>query len=62
MKHALYRIDNLKIVFVDHNFQNTSRDANDKNKTHFNIFKFYIMTHYIIFIRLYNSAQSFDII
>ena len=26
MKHALYRIDNLKIVFVKYRFQNTARD------------------------------------
>ena len=62
MKHALYRIDNLKIVFVKYKFQNTVRDKNDENKTHFNIFKLYIMTHYVTFIRLYDSVQNIDIV
>ena len=60
MKYALYRIDNLKTVFVKYKFQITIRDENDENETHFNIFKFHIMTHYVIFIRLYNSVQNFD--
>ena len=62
IKHALYRIDSLKIVFVKYKFQNTVRDENDEDETHFNIFKLYVMTHYVIFIRLYDSAQSFDTI
>ena len=60
IKHTLYRINNLKIVFVKYRFQNTARDENDENETHFNTFKLYIMTHYVIFIQLYSSAQSFD--
>ena len=60
MKHALYQIDNLKIVFVKYRSQNIARNENDKNETHFNIFKLHVITHYVIFIRLYNSAQSFD--
>ena len=62
MKHALYRIDNLKTIFVKYKFQNTARDEDDENKMHFNILKLHIMTHYVTFIRLYNSAQSFDIV
>ena len=61
MKYALYRINNLKIVFVKYRFQNTTRNENNKDETYFNFFKFYIMTHYVTFIRLYDSAQSFDI-
>ena len=62
MKHAFYQIDSLKIVFVKYRFQNTARDENDENETHFNIFKLHVMTHYVIFIWLYDSAQSFDIV
>ena len=62
MKHALYRIDNSKTVFVKYEFQNTTRNENDEDETHFNLFKFHIMTHYMTFIRLYNSAQGFDIV
>ena len=60
MKHALYRIENLKTVFVKYRFQNTARDENDEDEIHFNIFKFYVMTYYVTFIRFYDSAQSFD--
>ena len=60
MKHAFYRIDNLKIIFVKHKFQNTPRDENDENETHFNIFKLHIITYFMTFIQLYNSAQNFD--
>ena len=60
MKHALYRINNLKIVFIKYKFQNTARDENNENETHFNILKLHIMTQDVIFNRLYNSAQSFD--
>ena len=60
MKYAFYRIDSLKIIFVKCKFQNTVRDENDECKTHFNILKLHVMTHYVTFIRLYNSAQSFD--
>ena len=51
-----YRIDHLKIVFVKNRFQNTACDENDENETHFNIFKLYIMTYYVTFIRLYDSV------
>ena len=60
MKHAFCRIDNLKIIFAKYKFQNTVRDENDKNETHFNILKFYVMIHYMTFIRLYDSIQNFD--
>ena len=60
MKYALYRIDNLKIIFVKYKFQNTARDENDKNETHYKIFKLHVIIHYMIFIRLYNSVQNFD--
>ena len=60
MKHAFYRIDNLKIVFIKYKFQNTARDENDENKTHFNNFKLHVIIHYMIFIRLFDSVQSFD--
>ena len=56
MKHALHQIDSLKIIFVKYKFQNTVRDENDENETYFNIFKFHVMTHYVTFIRLYDSA------
>ena len=56
MKHTLYRIDNLKTIFVKYKFQNTARDKNNKNKTHFNIFKLHVMTYYMTFIRLYDSV------
>ena len=62
MKHAFYRIDNLKTIFIKYKFQNTARDDNDENEIHFNIFKLHIITHYTIFIRLYDSVQDFDIV
>ena len=60
MKHTLYRIDNLKIVFVKYKFQNTFRNENNEDEMHFNIFKFHVIIHYVIFIRLYNNVQGFD--
>ena len=63
MKHALYRINNLKIIFVKYRSQNTTYDENDKNdenETRFNIFKLHVFTHWMTFIRLYNNAQNFD--
>ena len=60
INHALYRIDNLKIIFFKFKFQNTARDENDENKIHFNIFKFHVITSYMVFIELYDSVQSFD--
>ena len=62
IKYALYRINNLKIVFIKYKFQNTVRDENDQDETPFNNFKFHVMTHYVTFIRLYYSAQNFDIV
>ena len=56
MKHTLYRIDNLKIVFIKYRFQNTARDENDENEMHFNIFKLSVIIHYVTFIRLYDSV------
>ena len=56
MKHALYRIDNLKTIFVKYKSQNTARDDDNENETHFNIFKLHVMTHYTTFIRLYDSV------
>ena len=52
MKHALYRINNLKIVFVKYKFQNTARDKNDENKTYLNIFKLHVMIYYITFVQV----------
>ena len=60
MKHALYRIDSLKMVIVKYKFYSTARDENDGDETYFDIFKLHIMTHDVIFIQLYDSAQSFD--
>ena len=60
IKHALYLIDSLKTVFAKYKFQNTARDENDENETHFSIFKFHVMTYYVTFIRLYDNVQSFD--
>ena len=60
MKHTLHWIDSLKTVFVKYKFQNTVRDENDENGTHFNILKLHVRIYYMIFIRLYDSAQSFD--
>ena len=37
MKHALYRINNLKIVFIKYKFQNTVRNKNNEYKIYFNI-------------------------
>ena len=62
MKHTLYRIDDLKIIFVKYKFQIIVYDKDDENETYFNIFKLHIMTHYVIFIRLYDSVQDLDIV
>ena len=56
IKYVLYRINSLKTVFIKYRFQNTTRDKNDENEMHFNIFKLHLMTHSIIFIRLYNNV------
>ena len=56
IKHALYRIDSLKIIFIKYRFQNTALNKDDENETHFNIFKLHVITHYVIFIRLYDSV------
>ena len=45
MKHALYRIDSLKIIFVKYKFQNTVCDEKNEDETHFNILKFHVMTY-----------------
>ena len=48
IKHTLYQIKNLKTIFVKYQSQNTMHDKNnenDENKTHFNIFKFYMFTY-----------------
>ena len=48
MKHALYRINNLKTIFVKYRSQNTTHDENDENdenEIHFNIFKLHVFTH-----------------
>ena len=60
MKHAFYRIDNLKIIFIKYKFQNIIHDDDDENGIHFNIFKLHVMTHYTTFIRLYDNVQDFD--
>ena len=63
MKHALYRINNLKTIFVKYRSQNTTYDKNNENnenKIRFNIFKLHMFIHWRTFIRLYNNAQNFD--
>ena len=48
MKHALYRINNLKTIFVKYRSQNTTydeNDENDENEIRFNIFKLHVFTH-----------------
>ena len=50
------RIDNLKYVFTN----SRSVDSNI-NEKYFNYFKFYIMIYFVNFIRLYKSANDFDI-
>ena len=49
-KHTLYRINNLKTIFVKYKSQNTIRDENDKNEMDSNIFKCHVMIHYMTFI------------
>ena len=61
IKHMFDRIDNLKTVFVKCKFKNTVRNKNDKNETHFNIFKFHLMIYYVTFIRLYNIHKTYYI-
>jgi len=56
LKYILYRIDNLKTIFVKYRLQNIIYNKNNKNKIYFNIFKLYILTHYVAFIRLFNNA------
>ena len=56
MTKALRRVNKLKTEFIDFRlvFKKTE-------KNHFNFFKFYIMSHYIKFIRLYDNVDQFDI-
>ncbi len=56
LKYTLYWINNLKTIFVKYRLQNITHNKNNKNKTYFNIFKLYILTYYIAFIRLFNNA------
>ena len=58
IKHAFYRIDNLKTIFVKYKFKNTVRDKNDEDEMHFNNFN--VITHYEISIQLYDNVQDFD--
>ena len=58
----MYRINKFKIVFVKYKFQNTIENNNDENESYFNILKLYIIIHYIVFIRLYDNTQNFDIL
>ena len=60
MIHALYKLNNLKNVFFKYRSQSTIDDVENENEKFFNIFKLYVMTHYVTFIRFYDSAQSFD--
>ena len=53
---VLRRINKLKIEFVD--FRPVFKKI---EKNHFNFFKFHVMSHYIKFIRLYDSVDQFDI-
>jgi len=60
MKQALYQINKLKIMFIKYRSQNTIYDKDNENETHFNILKLHVMSHYMTFIHLYDSAQSFN--
>ena len=52
IKKAFRRIDKLKIEFAD--FRLIFKKI---KKNYFNFFKFYIMSHYTKFIRLYNNVN-----
>ena len=56
MTKILRRVNKLKIEFTDFRFVFKKIE-----KSHFNFFKFHVMSHYIKFIRLYDSADQFDI-
>jgi len=60
MKQALYQINKLKMMFIKYRSQNITYNEDNENETHFNILKLYIINHYMTFIHLYNSAQSFN--
>ena len=71
LQYALYRLDKFKTIFIKYRFQNTilnkSNDEIENNDEeiydnyYFNIFKLYIITHYVDFIRLYENVQNFNI-
>ena len=45
IRHALYRMNSLKSIFVKYRSQNTTHDEDNENETRFNIFKFYIFIY-----------------
>ena len=48
IKHALYRINNLKTIFVKYQSQNTTYDENnenDENEIRFNIVKLHVFIY-----------------
>jgi hypothetical protein len=56
LQHAIYRMNVFKSIFV------SARSSNkETKKEHFNFFKFHVMTHYIAFIRKYETANEYDI-
>ena len=62
IKQTLYRINKFKIVFAKYKSQDTIENNDDENESYFNIFKLHIIIHYIVFIRLYDNTQNFDIL
>ena len=55
LKNALFRINILKDVFREHRFLNKKT-----KKKHFNIFKFYMMSHFREDIKFYNIIDNFN--
>jgi hypothetical protein len=55
-QHAIYRMNVFKSIFV------FARSSNrETEKEHFNFLKFHVMTHYVVFIRKYKTADEYDI-
>jgi hypothetical protein len=56
LQHAIYWMNVFKSIFV------SARSSNKKTKKkHFNFFKFHVMTHYVAFIRKYETTDEYDI-
>ena len=54
MKQTMYKIDKLKWMFKTYRLKNTN------DKSHFNIFKMHMITHYFECIRKFESTNKFD--